>query len=111
MSAVPTLSAQVTHLLSLAHEPLFARHSADGGVARHSGALPRSSGMRWRVHLRGRSCAWTRGAALVGAKTLAGACGILLYLKGVHKTLALLTAFYAVGAVGPWLFVLTLLGL
>ena len=51
------------------------------------------------------------GAALVGAKTLAGACGILLYLKGVHKTLALLTAFYALGAVGPWLVVLTLLGL
>ena len=50
-------------------------------------------------------------AALVGAKTLAGACGILLYLKGVHKTLALLTAFYALGAVGPWLVVMTLLGL
>src|SRR5688572_5078587 len=47
--------------------------------------------------------------ALVGAKILAGACGILLYLKGVHKTLALLTAFYAFGAVGPWLIVLALL--
>ena len=50
-------------------------------------------------------------AALVGAKTLAGACGILLYLRGVHKTLALLTAFYALGAVGPWLIVLSLLGM
>lgn len=49
--------------------------------------------------------------ALVGAKTLAGACGVLLYLKGVHKTLALLTAFYALGAVGPWLIVLALLGI
>ena len=49
--------------------------------------------------------------ALVGAKALAGACGVLLYLKGVHKTLALLTAFYALGAVGPWLVVLALLGL
>jgi hypothetical protein len=49
--------------------------------------------------------------ALVGAKMLAGACGILLYLKGVHKTLAVLTAFYALGAVGPWLVVLPLLGM
>lgn len=49
--------------------------------------------------------------ALVGAKILAGACGILLYLKGVHKTLAVLTAFYALGAVGPWLVVLSLLGM
>lgn len=49
--------------------------------------------------------------ALVGAKTLAAACGILLYLKGIHRTLALLTAFYAVGAVGPWIIVIALLGL
>ena len=49
--------------------------------------------------------------ALVGAKMLAGACGILLSLKGVHKTLAVLTAFYALGAVGPWLVVLSLLGM
>ena len=45
--------------------------------------------------------------ALVGAKLLAGSCGVLLYLKGVHRTLAVLTAIYAVGAVGPWMVVLT----
>lgn len=44
--------------------------------------------------------------ALVGAKTLAAGCGIILYLCGVHRTLALLTAFYAVAAIGPWLIVL-----
>ena len=49
--------------------------------------------------------------ALVGAKTLAGACGVLLYLKGVHRTLALLTVLYTLGAVGPWMFVLVVLGL
>jgi hypothetical protein len=49
--------------------------------------------------------------ALVGAKALAGACGVLLYLKGVHRTLAVLTALYAVGAVGPWIVVLLVLGL
>ncbi len=43
--------------------------------------------------------------ALVGAKALAGACGILLYARGVHRTLALLTMLYVVGAIGPWLIV------
>ena len=41
--------------------------------------------------------------ALLGAKLLALACGVLLYIRGVHRVLAALTAFYAVGAVGPWL--------
>ena len=49
--------------------------------------------------------------ALGGAQTLAGACGVLLYRKGVHRTLAVLTALYAVGAVGPWVIVLMVLGL
>ena len=44
--------------------------------------------------------------ALVGAKLLAAACGVLLYVQGVHRTLAVLTAIYAVGAVGPWMAVL-----
>ena len=43
--------------------------------------------------------------ALLGAKTLAAAGGILLYLRGVHRTLALLTIFYAFGAIAPWLFI------
>ena len=44
--------------------------------------------------------------ALLGAKLLASGCGILLYLYGVHRALAVLTAIYALGAVGPWMFVL-----
>jgi hypothetical protein len=43
--------------------------------------------------------------AILGAKTVAGACGVLLYLRGVHRTLAFLTGLYAIGAVGPWLMV------
>jgi hypothetical protein len=43
--------------------------------------------------------------ALFGAKLLATACGLFLYFCGVHRTLATLTAFYAVAAVGPWLVV------
>ena len=39
------------------------------------------------------------------AKSVAAGGGILLYARGIHRTLALLTAFYMVGAIGPWLFV------
>jgi hypothetical protein len=43
--------------------------------------------------------------ALFGAKLLAAACGILLYVRGVHRTLALLTILYALGAIAPWMLV------
>jgi len=43
---------------------------------------------------------------LFAAKALAGACGVLLYARGVHRVLALLTVLYALGAIGPWIFVL-----
>lgn len=42
---------------------------------------------------------------LLGAKGLAAACGVFLYLRGVHRTLALLTVIYAAAAVGPWTLV------
>ena len=45
------------------------------------------------------------GAALFGAKAVAGACGLLLYARGLHRTLSLLTILYAIGAIGPWLMV------
>jgi hypothetical protein len=44
-------------------------------------------------------------AALFGAKTVASACGILLYVRGMHRTLSLLTMLYGIGAVGPWMVV------
>ena len=42
---------------------------------------------------------------LVGAKSLAAGCGIFLYLRGVHRVLALLTLLYGVAAVGPWMLI------
>ena len=45
------------------------------------------------------------GAALFGAKAVAGACGLLLYARGLHRTLSLLTVLYVIGAIGPWLIV------
>jgi hypothetical protein len=44
-------------------------------------------------------------AALFGAKTLASACGVLLYIRGMHRTLSVLTMVYMVGAIGPWMLV------
>jgi hypothetical protein len=44
-------------------------------------------------------------ATLFVAKGIAAGGGLLLYFRGVHRTLALLTAFYAVGAIGPWIMV------
>jgi hypothetical protein len=45
------------------------------------------------------------GPTLVGAKTLASACGLLLYTRGLHGTLGALTALYGLGAIAPWLMV------
>jgi hypothetical protein len=45
------------------------------------------------------------GPALVGAKTLAAACGVLLYLRGFHGILGALTGLYMLLAITPWLFV------
>jgi hypothetical protein len=46
------------------------------------------------------------GPALLLAKIASAAGGILLYMRGVHFWLAACTAFYAFGAVIPWLRVL-----
>jgi hypothetical protein len=43
--------------------------------------------------------------ALVVAKSVAAAAGLLLYARGWHATLATVTAFYALAAIGPWLVV------
>jgi hypothetical protein len=42
------------------------------------------------------------GAALVGAKLVAGSLGILLHLTGVHRIVAALTCLYFAAAVVPW---------
>jgi hypothetical protein len=46
------------------------------------------------------------GPAIVGAKLLAGSCGVLLYCLGVRRALLGLTILYALGAIAPWLVVL-----
>lgn len=45
------------------------------------------------------------GPALVGAKTVAAACGVLLYVRGMYGVLGLLTGLYFAAAITPWLLV------
>ena len=49
--------------------------------------------------------------ALVGAKLLACACGGVLYVAGVHRVLAGLSALYLIAAVVPWLQIFSQLGI
>jgi hypothetical protein len=44
-------------------------------------------------------------ATLFGAKIVAAACGVFLYIRGVHRTLMLLTIIYVIGAIAPWMMV------
>ena len=46
------------------------------------------------------------GPAILGAKLMAAACGVLLHCLGVQRALLGLTVFYAVAAIAPWLVVL-----
>ncbi len=45
------------------------------------------------------------GPALLGAKSLAAGCGLLLHARGLHGVLGALTGLYILGAIAPWLFV------
>jgi hypothetical protein len=45
------------------------------------------------------------GPALIGAKSLAGACGVFLYGVGKRQVLLALTVVYGVAAIGPWLVI------
>ena len=45
------------------------------------------------------------GPALVGAKSLAGVCGLLLYVRGFYAILGALTGLYMFAAIAPWLVI------
>jgi hypothetical protein len=45
------------------------------------------------------------GPALLAAKTLASACGVLLYTRGFYAILGLLTGLYLLAAITPWLMI------
>lgn len=47
------------------------------------------------------------GTTIVAAKGLAVVCGALLHARAMHRTIGALTILYLLGAVLPWLRVLT----
>ena len=55
----------------------------------------------------GLMAAFGLGPGLAGAKLAAAACGIGLHLFGTHRVVALLTAFYIVAALVPWVVLLS----
>ena len=46
------------------------------------------------------------GAALVGAKSVAGTLGVCLHLREIHAAVALLAGFYVAVAIVPWVAIL-----
>jgi hypothetical protein len=48
------------------------------------------------------------GAALIGAKSVAGILGIALHIRRVHGAVAGLTLFYVAIAVAPWTAILVM---
>jgi hypothetical protein len=50
------------------------------------------------------------GPGLAAAKVTAGGFGIALHVSAVHKAVALLTGFYLLAAVGPWIAILFMQG-
>ena len=44
--------------------------------------------------------------ALILAKTIASLCGVFLHTHRYHRVLAVLTGFYVVAAIGPWILLL-----
>jgi uncharacterized membrane protein len=54
----------------------------------------------WLMHVMG------EGPALTAAKLTASGFGIVLHLSAVHNIVALLTAFYFVAAIAPWIAIL-----
>ncbi len=45
--------------------------------------------------------------ALIGAKVVACGCGAVLYVFGIQRMLAALTGLYLLGALLPWLHILS----
>ena len=71
------------------------------GVLRFGPAIEANPLIAWYVAMYGAA------AALIGAKLVALGCGAVLHLATMHRTIAALTALYAVAALWPWVEVLS----
>lgn len=78
----------------------------DGGLT-YLGVNELGIGIEGNVLLATVMGAFGAAPALLGAKTLACLCGLILYLTERHRALAAAAGIYVGAAVGPWLVVLT----
>ena len=70
------------------------------GVTTYGPQLEGNPLISWLIAVMG------EGPALAAAKLTASGFGIALHLAAVHDLVALLTAFYLVAAVAPWIVIL-----
>ena len=87
---------------------LFLLAQAGDGVLTYIGVTLYGSQMEGNPLIRWLMAALGEGPALTAAKLTACAFGIILHVFAVHKTVALLTTFYFLAAVLPWVTILFL---
>jgi hypothetical protein len=87
---------------------LFLVAQAGDGVLTYFGVTVYGSQMEGNPLIRWLMTALGEGPALTAAKLTACAFGIALHVFAVHKTVALLTTFYFLVAVLPWVSILFL---
>jgi uncharacterized membrane protein len=87
---------------------LFLIAQAGDGVLTYVGVTVYGSQMEGNPLIRWLMSALGDGPALTAAKVAACAFGITLHVFAVHKTVALLTTFYFLIAVLPWVTILFL---
>jgi hypothetical protein len=66
------------------------------GVSRFGHGIEANPILVWYI------AAFGAGTALVGAKSLAVVCGVVLYLNARHLAVGMLTLTYLVAAIWPW---------
>ena len=85
---------------------LFLIAQATDGVLTYVGVTVYGSQLEGNPLIAWLMSAMGQGPALTTAKLTAGLFGVALHLSAVHKTVAILTAFYVLVSVIPWVTVL-----
>jgi uncharacterized membrane protein len=108
MAKVRTQTAHERSLFGDAALLLFLLAQAGDGVLTYVGVTVYGSQMEGNPLIRWLMSAVGEGPALTAAKLTACGFGIALHVLAVHKTVAVLTTFYFLAAVLPWVTILFL---
>ena len=72
------------------------------GIFTYVGVNTFGLGVEANPLIAGLMASFGQGAALLGAKSVAGALGVCLHLRKIHAAVALLAGFYMAVAIVPW---------